>query len=70
MLVRVKAAGVNPVDTYFREGNILRYSLPYTPGLDGAGLVEEVGDGVEHLKVCFRIVVWSIVKTNCGTQLL
>lgn len=51
VLVRVKAAGVNPVDTYVRAGS-LGYSpkLPYTPGADGAGIVEAVGSGVT--KVC------------------
>lgn len=56
VLVRVKAAGVNPVDTYIREGSFgYRSPLPYTPGKDGAGLVEEVGDGVEHLKKGDRV---------------
>ena len=44
VLVRVHAAGVNPVDGYIRSGNYFRLpSLPYTPGMDGAGLVEAVG---------------------------
>ncbi|HEV2474677.1 MAG TPA: NADPH:quinone reductase [Chthonomonadales bacterium] len=46
VLVRLHAAGVNPVDTYVRAG---AYSavpqLPYTPGNDGAGIVEATGDG-------------------------
>ena len=44
--VRVKAAGVNPVDTYIHTGNYpSKPSLPYTPGSDGAGLVESTGEG-------------------------
>lgn len=40
VLVEVKAAGVNPVDTYIRSGgNGYSVSLPYTPGADGAGVV-------------------------------
>lgn len=45
--VRVHAAGVNPVDTYIRSGTYaVKPALPYTPGFDAAGVVEEVGEGV------------------------
>lgn len=51
VLVRVKASGVNPVDTYIREGAFAyTYPLPFTPGKDGAGVVEEVGEGVSNVK--------------------
>ena len=47
VLVRVMAAGVNPVDTYIRSGtHSIRPALPYTPGKDAAGIVEAVGEGV------------------------
>jgi NADPH2:quinone reductase len=47
VLVEVKAAGVNPVDTYIRSGNYpFKPTLPYTPGIDGAGVVNAVGSGV------------------------
>lgn len=47
VLVRVEAAGVNPVDTYIRSGtHSIRPALPYTPGKDAAGIVEQVGEGV------------------------
>ncbi len=43
-VVRIMAAGVNPVDTYIRAAAHGRApSLPYTPGSDGAGVVESVG---------------------------
>jgi NADPH2:quinone reductase len=42
---------VNPVDTYIRGGlHSVKPALPYTPGADAAGVVEEVGDGVVHVK--------------------
>ena len=45
VLVRIHAAGVNPYDTYMRAGTYaLKPSLPYTPGSDGAGTVEAVGE--------------------------
>ena len=44
VLVRIHAAGVNPVETYIRAGTYARKpALPFTPGNDGAGVVEEVG---------------------------
>lgn len=48
VLVRVRAAGVNPVDTYIRSGTyMIKPPLPYTPGSDGAGEVEAVGSDVK-----------------------
>lgn len=47
VVVRLRAAGVNPVDTYIRSGiHAVRPLLPYTPGSDGAGEVESIGEGV------------------------
>jgi NADPH2:quinone reductase len=48
LLVRVKAAGVNPVDTYIRAGVGARPALPYTPGDDGAGELAGFGEGTEE----------------------
>lgn len=51
VLVRVKAAGVNPYDTYMRNGTYaIKPPLPYTPGSDAAGVVEAVGEGVTKVK--------------------
>jgi NADPH:quinone reductase len=56
--VRVRAAGVNPVDTYIRSGaHAVRPALPYTPGLDAAGEVEAVGEGVERVSAGQRVYV-------------
>ncbi len=52
--VRVMAAGVNFVDIYHRRGSFPR-QLPFTPGLEGAGVVEAVGDGVNHVKTGMRV---------------
>lgn len=47
ILVRVKAAGINPVDAYIRTGtHAQKPNLPYTPGKDAAGIVEKVGANV------------------------
>src|SRR5881275_2820504 len=51
VLVRIYAAGVNPYDTYMRTGTYAQKPpLPYTPGSDGAGVVEAVGEGVTKVK--------------------
>jgi NADPH:quinone reductase len=51
VLVRIHAAGVNPYDTYMRAGTYPRKPpLPYTPGSDGAGVVEAVGENVKKVK--------------------
>jgi NADPH2:quinone reductase len=51
VLVRVKAAGVNPYDTYMRAGTYaIKPPLPFTPGSDAAGVIESVGDGVTRVK--------------------
>lgn len=56
VLVKIYAAGVNPVDTYLRTGiHAHAPKLPYTPGKDGAGIVEAVGDQVSKFKVGDRV---------------
>src|SRR5215467_10762734 len=56
VLVRVHAAGVNPYDTYMRAGTYAQKPpLPYTPGSDGAGVIESVGDGVKNMKPGDRV---------------
>jgi NADPH2:quinone reductase len=56
ILVKILAAGVNPADTYARTGNYaILPPLPYTPGTDGAGVVESIGDGVSKVKTGDRV---------------
>lgn len=57
VLVNIKAAGVNPVDTYIRSGVYAQKpNLPYTPGKDGAGIVESVGANVSKFKAGDRVL--------------
>jgi NADPH2:quinone reductase len=64
VLVRIHAAGVNPYDTYMRNGTYaIKPSLPYTPGSDGAGVVEAVGEGANSVKPGDRVYV---AKTLTG----
>jgi NADPH:quinone reductase len=63
VLVRIHAAGVNPVDTYIRSGAPGRSpALPYTPGSDGAGVVEAVGAGVQYAAVGDRVYLAGTVS--------
>jgi len=65
VVVAVKAAGVNPVDTYIRSGQYRSATvLPYTPGLDAAGVIAAIGPDVKHRKVGQRVyVAWSLTGT-------
>ncbi|MBI3969490.1 MAG: NADPH:quinone reductase [Chloroflexi bacterium] len=68
VLVQLRAAGVNPVETYIRSGNYaLKPRLPYTPGSDGAGDVVAVGEGVDHVKVGDRVYVGGVGVLMDGT---
>ena len=61
VVIRVKAAGVNPVDTYVRSGIYPRKPpLPYSPGMDAAGVVESVGTGVTRVKPGDRVYAFLI----------
>jgi NADPH:quinone reductase len=58
VLVRVHAAGINPVDTYIRAGTYpIKPNLPYTPGSDAAGVVKAVGKEVRQCKAGDRVYV-------------
>ncbi len=50
LLVRLKAAGINPVDTKIRQAAYPLENLPAILGCDGAGTVAEVGSGVQSIK--------------------
>ncbi len=55
-VVRIHAVGVNPVETYIRSGAYAMLpELPYTPGADGAGVIESVGEGVRRFSVGDRV---------------
>lgn len=65
VVVEVKAAGVNPVDTYIRSGMYRPdLQLPYTPGIDAAGVITAIGSGVNHRYIGQRVyVAWSLSGT-------
>ncbi len=55
VLIRHEAVGLNFIDVYHRTGLYPLPSLPATPGLEGAGVIEEVGPGVTRLRVGDRV---------------
>jgi NADPH2:quinone reductase len=57
LLVRVEAAGLNFIDVYHRTG-LYPNPLPFTPGLEGAGVVAGVGQGVSVFREGDR-VAWT-----------
>jgi NADPH:quinone reductase len=69
VVVTIRAAGVNPVDTYIRAGQYAMLpTLPYTPGADGAGIVEAVGIDVHEFAPGDRVYIGGTVAGRaCGS---
>jgi len=59
VLIKIHAAGVNPVDTYIRAGHFGEFKVPFVPGIDGAGIIESVGDGVTRFKKGDRVFCFT-----------
>jgi len=65
VLVRLRAVGVNPVDTYIRAGSYTALAtLPYIPGSDGAGIIEAVGDGVKGFRRDDLVYIYATTSGN------
>jgi len=71
LVVKVRAIGVNPVDTYIRAGAYARKpALPYTPGTDAAGTVLLVGSGVTRFKPGDRVYTATTLSGAYAEQAL
>ncbi|HYZ07364.1 MAG TPA: quinone oxidoreductase [Pseudonocardiaceae bacterium] len=68
LLVRAAACGVNYIDTYHRSG-AYPVELPFTPGMEGAGVVRAVGGGVDGMGVGDR-VAWASTTGSYAEQVL
>lgn len=56
--IRVAAVGINPVETYIRAGTYPALpTLPFTPGNDGAGTIDALGEGVTNFAVGDRVYI-------------
>lgn len=71
VVVRLHAVGVNPVDTYIRAGMYRPdLKLPYTPGLDGAGIISTVGATVKHRHVGQRVYIAGSLNGTYAEEVL
>jgi NADPH:quinone reductase len=60
VLIKTHAIGVNFADTRFRQGTYaVKPKLPDTPGLEAAGVIEAIGDGVTALRPGTRVAVFA-----------
>jgi NADPH2:quinone reductase len=67
VLVRVKAAALNPIDVYVRAGTVsMPLPKPFVTGADLAGVVDQIGPGVQRFKVGDR--VWGSNQGLLGRQ--
>ena len=73
--IRHEAVGLNYIDVYFRTGLYPAPSLPFSPGMEGAGLVEAVGEGVDSLVAGDRVAyaappvgAYAEVRLDAGGQ--
>ncbi len=61
--VSIRAVGVNPYDTYMRAGGYaIKPDLPYTPGADAAGVIDQVGDDVTGWQTGDRVYISGTAK--------
>ena len=67
VLVRHQAIGLNFIDTYQRSG-LYPMKLPVGPGLEAAGVVEAVGEGVTRFKVGDRVAYAGDARRLCRGQ--
>jgi NADPH2:quinone reductase len=70
VVVRIHAAGVNPVETYIRAGIYPKPPLPYTPGADGAGVILAIGEGVSRVAVGDRVYTAGSLSGTYAEQAL
>jgi NADPH2:quinone reductase len=61
VLIKVHAIGVNFADTRFRQGTyVVKPRLPDTPGMEAAGVIEAVGEGVTDLRPGQRVAAFTV----------
>lgn len=71
LVIRVHAAGINPVDAYIRTGTYaIRPPLPYTPGTDAAGVIEAVGEAVTRFAVGDRVYTAGTISGSYAEKAL
>jgi NADPH2:quinone reductase len=70
VLIAQKAVGLNYIDVYFRTGLYKAPSMPVTIGMEGAGVVEAVGDGVTEFapgdRVAYAGALGAYAEARCA----
>ena len=69
VLVKLEAIGLNFIDTYQRSG-LYKVPLPFTPGNEGAGVIEAVGAGVSGLAVGDKVAYSNVLGSYAEYQLV
>lgn len=69
VLLKQTAVGLNFIDVYHRTG-LYPLPLPFIPGMEAAGIVDAVGDGVTHLKSGDRVAYASVIGAYAEKRLI
>src|ERR1700755_1726809 len=69
VLVRVHTSGVNFIDVYYREGKY-KAPLPFTPGGEGSGHVEALGEGITDFSVGDSVASWGPLVKYTGKTIV
>src|SRR5258708_27027061 len=67
--LRQEAVGLNFIDVYHRTG-LYKQELPFTPGVEGAGVVDKVGRDVSSLKVGERVAYAGPIGAYADVRLI
>jgi NADPH:quinone reductase len=70
VVVRMHAVGVNPVETYIRSGIYPKPPTPYTPGNDGAGVIEAIGPEISQVAVGDRVYIAGSISGTYAEKAL
>ena len=68
--LRQTAVGLNFIDVYFRTGAYPQKNLPFTPGMEGAGEVIAVGNGVTHVKPGDRVAYAPVLGAYAAHRVI
>ncbi len=68
VLIRHEAVGLNYIDTYFRTG-LYPAAMPSGLGMEAAGVVEAVGEGVQHLRPGQRAVTFGAIGAYSSARI-
>lgn len=68
--LRQTAVGLNFLDVYFRKGDFTIDELPFVPGHEGAGVIEEIGEGVTNFQVGQRVAYQLVMGSYAEMRII